>query len=125
MASRIPSVYFLTRDPECASISRAAPFVASASDGSSDDGIGDADDISLSSVRQRISHVHAGIGFEGAFDSQENARFIKGNDAAIAFANREGLTVKWIKLRQPELAIELFVQHKNDCILSGCQTALH
>jgi len=69
--------------------------------------------------------METGVGSEGAFDRQENARFIKRSDAAIAFANGEGLTIEWIKLGQPELAIELFVQHNVDCVLSGCQTALH
>jgi hypothetical protein len=90
-----------------------------------DNRIGDAERITPSGAWQRLIAMETSIGLKGAFNGQENARFIKRNDAAIAFANGEGLTVKWIKLRQPELAIELFVQHNDDYVLSGCQTALH
>jgi hypothetical protein len=76
-------------------------------DGGIDDYVCDADDVGLGSIGKRLCGLYPGIGFEGAFEGEENAGFVKRNDAAIAFANGELLTLEWIELHQLELAVEL------------------
>ena len=64
--------------------------------------------------RQRLIGMKSRVGFEPGFDGDLNARFIERNDMALAFADGKSLALKRIQLRQPKLAVELFVQHVND-----------
>jgi hypothetical protein len=74
-------------------------------------GIGDMNGAGLHSGRQWLIRRQAGIGLEGGFDGEENAGFVEGNNASVAFVNGKFPPLERVQLSQPELAVELFVQH--------------
>ena len=74
---------------------------------------------------QGLVAIEPSISLESGFDGELDAAFVEGSDAAIAFTDKEFLSVKGVELRQPELAVELFVQHVSIVSVGGGQTAFH
>jgi hypothetical protein len=70
---------------------------------------GDAFEAAVSDVLDVFAE--SAVCLESRLNGELNARLVECNDAPVAFADKEFMALKRVELRQPKLAVELFVQH--------------
>ncbi len=73
--------------------------------------LGEAQDVGLAFRRQGLARRKASVRLESGFDGEENAGFVESGHAPVALAHGKLPPLKRVQLRQPELAVDLFMQH--------------